>query len=337
MENWGLGQFMDRGYGHRFLGNAIGAAGTAFGGGAIKAAGRYLEGRYNQAPSYKRGRLPRQRRILPAGANRKRVYKRAITSAGRYVQNSRGTARLTGLYGSGAAAPSGKHIDIHHFLYPVRAAASNKPSGVLDAETICKIPSSTWMDAKPQNSRTGNCAVITGISGNVSTYNGAVKFNIVYCRRPAMRLVFVLDRQANGQAPNVNDIYNDMTGNGASPYYPDNVANGYRFQEIFRRDWTAQELGYLPAVFHEGEGAVDHYHRDTVTNVWDFSINDLNIPIEYKNDSTDGALLQRPSNNIIVLMYLDSTESIVDVEYDTGLTPYALLNCRVSFQDSEIY
>lgn len=213
------------------------------------------------------------------GTKRRALFARAAASKARasLVRAQRGFVRTAGYY-RGRRSGTGQELK---FKDTTVAAALSLIVGTIHSSSLVAIPQDGTESGRVGRKVTVKAVHVRGLSVLAGTSDNNQADDTI-------RLMLVLDKQANGAAPSVTDILETASIDSFN-----NLANKSRFRIL--KDSKIVMNTYSGGL---GGTTTDSGNR---TLPFEWHINNLNLPIEYDNSATTGALATIRSNNLLVL------------------------------------
>ncbi len=228
-------------------------------------AARFLPSIGRAIGAYTRGRKVRYRRY-------RRPFKQTRTTRQYISRPMRGYYRRAGFYGRFGPGKEAKFADVQTNFAPITT------SGTI-ANIIPNIAQGTT-----ESTRIGRRITITQINGVMHLTK--LTTTTVSATSDVIRCMIILDKQTNGAAPATTDVLET-----ASFYSFNNLANKGRFRTLYDKRIA---LNCQAAAWN---GATEDYSEQSKLFKY---FKRCSIPIEY--DGTTGAITERKSNNIYVLI-----------------------------------
>ncbi len=198
--------------------------------------------------------------------------------AGRGVAGFQRTAGYYGRFGPGAKGDAGPELKFHDLDIDQDPPAT--------AGTIAEDSCVTIAQDMTESTRIGRKCVIRSINWRfriVKKVSTAAADTSDVCR-----VILYLDKQCNGVTAAVTDILESADFQSFN-----NLANKSRFRTLMDREYA------LNSCAGGGDGTTEDYGENVTI---DSFFKNCNIPIEYDNSATTGAIATVRSNNIGVLL-----------------------------------
>lgn len=223
-----------------------------------------------------------------SAARKSAVARYAIVGAGR------GYLRTAGYYRGGRGSGELKFLDT------TKASTVTATAGTIFNDSLCVVPQDGTESGRVGRKITAKSFYFRGF-----TYLAAA--TAATSTDDQVRFIVYLDKQTNGAAAAVTDILET-----ADFYSFNNLANKSRFRILCDKKLSIQANGAAAT------GAA--YSFGEVRKSWEKYIK-VNLPLEYDNSATTGAITTQRSNNVGVLVI--STDATAQVGY----------TCRMRYTD----
>lgn len=212
------------------------------------------------------------------GTKRRALFARAAASKARasLVRAQRGFVRTAGYY-RGRRSGSGQELKFKDTTVP---AALSLLVGTIHSSSLVTIPQDGTESGRVGRKITVKSIHVRGLSVLAGTTDENNTDDTI-------RLMLVLDKQANGTAPAVTDILETASIDSFN-----NLANKSRFRIL--KDTKLVLNSAMGAIGVSGKSG-----NRTIPFEW--HIKNLDLPIEYDNTAPTGALATVRSNNLVVL------------------------------------
>lgn len=257
---------------------------------------------YNRVWNQYRGRYTR-------GSARTRAdYYQRFPRASRGIRPAqRGYQRTGGYYGRYNVRGNVGSINVEKKFFDTTIA------GLIDTTGESLASLNLVPQGVTQSTRVGRKMTITNINIKGSIAWGQILFNVVAATE--IRIVLVLDKQANGANAAFNDVFESTAGISANRHR--NLSNSERFVVLKNWQMTPQNLVATTSDNWATQG--NTIYRAQASR---FKFNKTcKIPIEYS--STTGAITEIRSNNIQLFAVAESADDIAT----------ASISCRIRFTD----
>ncbi len=241
-------------------------------------------------------RRGRRKRTYYRKPGQRRFKQQRLGRGGRYRKFYPGYDRTSGFYGRfGRGGAETKFFDTD-----VSAIIAAIATG-MEASLLTIIPQGTT-----ESQRIGRKVTLKrlDVKGTITLPTVAVAAST----SDNVRILIVCDKQTNGAAFAATQLWDDDDFGSFN-----NLANSHRFQVLASKNFN------FSASAGSGRGTTDTLSWGEVTKSFKFNI-DLNLPIEYDNTGTDGAITTHRSNSLWLIT--QSTNGLVVMTFVTARVRY---------------